>query len=150
MLKTRTAEIGTLGIRIYFGFRISDFGFPPREIVMRTKQRKGFTLVELMVAMALTIFVMVILTQAFVVSIDLFSGLKGIGDMQENLRAGTNTMRFDLGQNHFEGMRRTSDPGFSAPREGFLRVYQQAISTAEGVDADGMPSSRANPTLGNA
>jgi prepilin-type N-terminal cleavage/methylation domain-containing protein len=109
---------------------------------MRTSQRKGFTLVELLVAMALTIFIMVILTEAFVLSIDTFSGLKGIGDMQENLRAGTNSLRFDLAQNHFEGMVRTSDPGFAnqPPREGFVRIYQGAASISEGLDGDQMPS----------
>lgn len=106
------------------------------------RKRKGFTLVELLVAMALTIFIMVILTEAFVVSIDTFSGLKGIGDMQENLRAGANSLRFDLTQNHFEGMVRTSDPGFAnqRPREGFVCIYQGAASSLEGLDGDQMPS----------
>ncbi len=112
----------------------------------RTMRRAGFTLVELMVAMALTIFIMVILTQAFVISIDTFSGLKAIGDMQENLRAGANALRYDLAQNHFEGKRRTSDPLIASPvpREGFLRVYQGANSTYEGIDSDGVPSWLAN------
>src|SRR5260370_42681396 len=102
----------------------------------RIWSRQGFTLVELLVAMALTIFVMLILTQAFVVSIDLFSGLKGIGDMQENLRAGANSLRFDLTQNHFEGMRRPSDTTIlvQPPREGFFVIYQGAPSTFEGQD----------------
>ena len=109
------------------------------------RKRKGFTLVELLVAMALTIFIMVILTEAFVLSIDTFSGLKGIGDMQENLQAGSNSIRFDLAQNHFEGMVRTSDPGFAnqRPREGFVRIFQGAASNAEGLDGDQMPSSNA-------
>jgi prepilin-type N-terminal cleavage/methylation domain-containing protein len=94
------------------------------ERTMRT--RKGFTLVELMVAMALTIFLMLILTQAFVLSIDTFVGLKGVGDMQENLRAGANALRFDLQQAHLEGDRRPSDPSLAGqpPREGFFRIYQ--------------------------
>jgi hypothetical protein len=92
---------------------------------------------------------MTILTQAFVLSIDTFSGLKGIGDMQENLRAGANQLRYDLTQGHFEGMRRTSDPNFSTPVEGFLRIYQQAASTSEGTDSDGVPSARANLTNSN-
>ena len=48
--------------------------------------RPGFTLVEMMVAMGLTIFLMVILSQCFVQGLETFSGLKTIGDMQEELR----------------------------------------------------------------
>jgi type II secretory pathway pseudopilin PulG len=88
------------------------------------RKRSAFTLVELMVAMALTIFIMLILTQAFVLSIETFVGLKGIGDMQENLRAAANGLRYDLNQPHFEAMRRTSDPNFNTtpPREGFIAI----------------------------
>jgi type II secretory pathway pseudopilin PulG len=115
---------------------------------MRT--RKGFTLVELLVATALTIFVMTILTQAFVVSIDVFTGLKGIGDMQENLRAATNMIRYDLQQNHLEGGRRLSDPTLglplisntAAPTQGFFRVTPSSTWTSEGLDGDSMPSAR--------
>jgi prepilin-type N-terminal cleavage/methylation domain-containing protein len=101
---------------------------------MRT--RKGFTLIELMVAMALTLFIMVILTQAFVLSIDAFRGLKGIGDMQANLRTGANTLRFDLSQAHFEGARRPNDAG--RPGEGFLATawgFAQVCTTTAGSNA---------------
>jgi prepilin-type N-terminal cleavage/methylation domain-containing protein len=76
---------------------------------MRTRTRAGFTLVELMVAMALTLFVMVILTQAFVTSLDTFSAMKGLGDMQVNLRTAETMLRNDLASDHFEGKRRLSD-----------------------------------------
>lgn len=107
-------------------------------------RRTGFTLVELMVAMALTIFIMTILTQAFVLSIDTFVGLKGIGDMQDNLRAARNVIQFDLAQNHFEGARRASDPSIATqlPTSGFFRVFPGASSQLEGTDLDGMSSSR--------
>jgi len=62
-----------------------------------------------MVAMALTLFIMVILTQAFVLALETFAGMKGVGDMQMNLRAATILLRDDLGQDHFEGKRRLSD-----------------------------------------
>jgi prepilin-type N-terminal cleavage/methylation domain-containing protein len=99
------------------------------------RKRQGFTLVELMVAMALTIFIMLILTQAFVTAIDTFVGLKGIGDMQENLRAGANALRYDLSQAHLEGDRRMSDPNLKnvPPTEGFLRVYQPTPQAAFGT-----------------
>lgn len=59
--------------------------------IVRT--RTGFTLVELMVAMALTIFIMLILTQAFVIAIDTFTTLKAIGDTQEILRSGADAVQ---------------------------------------------------------
>jgi type II secretory pathway pseudopilin PulG len=120
-----------------------------------TQRRSAFTLVEVMVAMALTIFVMTILTQAFVVSIETFVGLKAIGDMQENLRAAGNVLRFDLSQNHLEGTRRVSDPTmdptnpalYQTPKAGFLRIVQGAASTTEGYDTGltplDLPSARA-------
>ena len=43
----------------------------------------GFTLIELMVAMALSMFLMAILSEAFAVSMDTFRGLRSIGDMQD-------------------------------------------------------------------
>jgi prepilin-type N-terminal cleavage/methylation domain-containing protein len=108
-------------------------------------RRSGFTLVELLVSMALILFIMGILSQAFVTAVEVFRNLKGLGDLQENLRAGANQFRFDLSQDHFEGKRRTSDPTFTSvpPREGFLRIYQGAGSTLEGNDGDNMPSYRA-------
>src|SRR5439155_10425507 len=47
---------------------------------MRQK-RQGFTLVEMLVAMALTIFIMVIMSEAFVAGLETFRQLKAIGDM---------------------------------------------------------------------
>ncbi len=76
---------------------------------MRNKNRAGFTLVELMVAMALTLFIMIILSQAFVTGLETFVQLKAIGDMQANLRSAAVLLRDDLAQDHFEGRRRLSD-----------------------------------------
>ena len=83
-------------------------------MVRTTKNRQAFTLVELLVAMTLTIFVMVILTQAFVAGLDTFRGLKAIGDMQENLRVATSNLRADLTQDHFDGKRQTKPGAFFA------------------------------------
>jgi prepilin-type N-terminal cleavage/methylation domain-containing protein len=129
--------------------------------------RKGFTLIEMMVATALTMFIMAILSQAFVTSLDVFSGLKGLGDMEANLRTGAVIIRADLAADHFEGKRRLSDPDFwtretnlvyfpdapaipaasaAAPvrspvREGFFHIRQGSASTLEGTGLpDGMPS----------
>ncbi len=114
---------------------------------MRTQRqsRSAFTLVELMVAMALTIFVMTILTQAFVISIDTFVGLKAIGDMQDNLRSAASTIRYDLVQDHFEGKRRVSDNSMIAtpPVQGFFKVMPGSGQFIEGVDGDNVNSTRA-------
>lgn len=106
------------------------------------RQRRGFTLIEMMVSVALTLFIMVILSEAFIVAIETFSQLKGLGDMQVNLRTALTTLRDDLGQDHCEGKRRLSDPTITGdpPREGFLVVYQGSPSTSEGNDANGVPS----------
>ena len=94
------------------------------------RNRRAFTLVELLVAMALTVFIMLILTQAFVISLETFSGLKAIGDAQENLRAAGNALRFDLSQDHLDGKRRVADVNLTTqrPSAGFFSVYNPALS----------------------
>src|SRR6516165_7567863 len=112
---------------------------------MRVESRRGFTVIELMVAMALTLFIMVILSQAFIASLDTFSGLKGIADMQANLRAAEVLLRDDLSQDHFEGKRwlssqttANSTPDLAArhPQAGFfaLRRYNNNLTPTEGTD----------------
>jgi Prokaryotic N-terminal methylation motif len=126
---------------------------------MRSRSRGGFTLIELMVAMALTMFVMVILSQAFVLSLETFSNMTGIGTMVSNLRTAEVLLRDDLSQDHFEGKRRLSDMNAAGghqivvapPEAGFVAVRQAsaASNTAgapyfyEGNDANGLPSYRA-------
>src|SRR5437899_3260350 len=72
--------------------------------------RPGFTLVEMLVATALVMFIMLILSEAFVAGLEAFRTLKGIGDMEERLRAATLVIRTDLQADHFEPGRRLSDP----------------------------------------
>src|SRR5882672_9469664 len=128
------------------------------------RKRQAFTLVEMLVAMALTLFVMAILSQCFVTSLEVFSQLKGIGDMQDGIRVTTNALRADLSLPHFEGGKRMSDGDFwnnpqrigfngllvdSATREGFFHIRQGGIpgidagSKFEGQDADALESFRA-------
>src|ERR1700742_3562361 len=103
---------------------------------MRMQRRAGFTLVELMVATALTLFLMVILTQAFVMSLETFAAMKGIGDMQINLRTAANMLKNDLSQPHFESSRRLSDMNANGPlvlsqnqqiQAGFFAVMQMSL-----------------------
>src|SRR5262245_66481246 len=67
-----------------------------------TPRRAGFTLVESLVAMALIIFLMLILTTAFVQGLETFRRLKAAGDMQDRLRQSTTTIKDDLSWNHFQ------------------------------------------------
>jgi prepilin-type N-terminal cleavage/methylation domain-containing protein len=64
--------------------------------------RPGFTLVELMVAMALIILIMAILSFAFQVGMDTLSQLKSIGGLSEQLRSAQATLEGDLRANHLE------------------------------------------------
>lgn len=105
-------------------------------------QRRGFTLVELLVATALIMFVMAILSQAFMTSLELFSQLKGLGDMEEGLRAATQALRKDLTRDHFTGKKRLSDPNFwdEPIPEGFFHIRQVTASSLEGRDQDNLDS----------
>ncbi len=106
-------------------------------------ERRGFTLIEMLVAMALTLFVMVIISQAFVTALETFSGLKGIGDLQGNLRVASTLLRSDLALDHFDGKKKLSDGNITIdpPREGFFAL-RLGRSASEGTDADGMPCYR--------
>jgi hypothetical protein len=120
---------------------------------MRSRLRAGFTLIELMVAMALTMFLMIILTQCFVLALETFTGMKGLGDMQQNLRTATVLMQSDLAEDHFEGKRRLSDPNiFNSAypiQGGYFAIKQGTVAGTpltyvnEGSDANGIASLRA-------
>lgn len=89
------------------------------------QRRAGFTLVELLVAMALIVFMMVILSEAFSVGLESFRRLKAIGDMNSRMRIAAIVMRADLGSDFFEGRKRLSDPNFftnGPPTQGFFRI----------------------------
>src|SRR5881396_2085341 len=72
-------------------------------------RRGGFTLVELLVAAAVSIVLMVILTEAFKRGIDMFRTLRAQGQLQERLRFVSIGMRDDLASFHFD-----SAPGASS------------------------------------
>src|SRR5258707_306991 len=76
------------------------------------QERRGFTLVEMLVSMALILFLLAILTEAFSAGMEAFRQLKAIGDMQDRLRSTASILRRDLAADHFEGSRRLSDPAF--------------------------------------
>jgi hypothetical protein len=101
--------------------------------------------------MALIMFIMAILSQAFVSATGVFRNLKAAGDMAEKLRATTTLLQRDLAADHFEGKKRLSDPYFwvnGPPQQGFFRIWQGSPGTTEGsvtavsVDTDGFASYR--------
>lgn len=95
------------------------------------KRRHAFTLVELLVAMALVMFIMAILSQAFVQATGTFRNLKSTGDMAEKLRATTQLLGRDLGADHFEGKKRLSNPNFwlnGPPEQGFVQILHGSPS----------------------
>jgi prepilin-type N-terminal cleavage/methylation domain-containing protein len=128
--------------------------------------RRGFTLVEMLVSLALTLFMMVILSEAFAAGLEAFRQLKAVADMQEKLRTAAVILRRDLMANQYvaaQGTKlsdldpqSTNPPPYSPPTAGFLRVWHvyQITNSAggnsvgpsilEGLDADGVASFRMN------
>src|SRR5258708_31614184 len=101
-------------------------------------RRTGFTIVELLVCMALIVLIMSILSQAFVEGLETFRRLKGIGDMQDNLRTAVVPLRNDLLARHFDGTQKLST-GFGTgalgglpPIRGFVRIQQGSPAILEG------------------
>jgi hypothetical protein len=107
----------------------------------------------MLVATALVIFIMVILTQAFGTGMDALRQLKTIGDMQEKLRTASIIISRDLAGNHItdtNGPRTVSGFNWSngPPTDGFFRIWHgtgplnAAYGGYEGIDGDQLPSYR--------
>ncbi len=120
-------------------------------------RRSGLTLVEMMVALALTIFMMAILSEAFATGLWAMSKMKALSDVEQRLKQVADVLRRDLSSPHFEGQRRLSEltaSGLPIPSEmdpaqaplyapfravppqlGFLRIneepYRDPASTPE-------------------
>jgi type II secretory pathway pseudopilin PulG len=111
------------------------------------RRRTAFTIIELLVSMALIVFIMAILAEAFVEGLKTFRTMKAIGDMNARLRTVENMLRDDLIADHFQGKLRLSDPSFwlrGPVQEGYLRVWHgsplgSANYYSEG-NADGIES----------
>jgi type II secretory pathway pseudopilin PulG len=117
--------------------------------------RKGLTLVEMLVALALTIFLMAILSEAFVTGLKAFRRLKAVGDLDQQLRTVSSIVRRDLQADHFEGGRRLStyrlntrrsDGLYDRPELGYFYIREGhsggMTSVLEGVDSQNRPSLR--------
>ena len=111
----------------------------PNQIPLQIQRisRNAFTLVELMVAMALILLMLSIMSQAFVIATGVMQGLKEVADMQEKIRPAITLLQRDLGANHFEGSKKLSDPEFwdnGPPKEGYFMLWQdKANDVAEGT-----------------
>lgn len=108
-----------------------------RHMTRRETGRPGFTLVELMVAMALTVLIMAILAGAFQVGLDTMSQLKSLAGLSEQLRSAEGVLLRDLSAGHLEDEWgrpvRVSDPQVqkqawlgAAQKRGFFRARQVA------------------------
>jgi prepilin-type N-terminal cleavage/methylation domain-containing protein len=99
------------------------------------KNRRGFTLVELLVAMALVVFIMVIVSETFVSALESVRLLKSQQEMQANLRIATMRMQSDLTAAHFGQVQPPSQEisqqanlapggGGASPVWGYFRIMQ--------------------------
>jgi prepilin-type N-terminal cleavage/methylation domain-containing protein len=128
--------------------------------VQRRTSRPAFTLVEMMVAMALCLFIMAIISQAFGAATKTFSTMRTAGQMQDKLRMGTSIIRRDLAASHFDGPfvagrngprvgdQRLDQVGYVPPKKGFFQILQGGPSILEPLvnpqfDGEQLASSRA-------
>jgi prepilin-type N-terminal cleavage/methylation domain-containing protein len=120
------------------------------------RRRSGFTLVEVLVSMALILFIMSILAAAFGAASQAVSDLKSAGDLAEKLRGATSVLKRDLEEDHFTDHKNGSNPRLSQldlgtwlstgipPSQpyGFFRIFQAQADQPfyEGSDLDNIPS----------
>lgn len=71
--------------------------------------RAGLTLVEMLIALALSIFIMAILSEAFVKGLETFGQYKALADLEQRLRTFANILRRDLRAPHFENSKKLSE-----------------------------------------
>jgi len=103
--------------------------------------RHGMTLVEMLVAAALTVFTMLILSEAFVRGLEAVRNMKATTALDQRLRSIAITLRQDLQAPHFEGDLRLSQLR-QPPDMGFFCYVERNPSTVEGWDSLGRPSYR--------
>ena len=92
-----------------------------------TNKRPAFTIIELLVALALVLFIMSIISQVFVDTSEAFRSQRAKAELSEKLRFITQTLRADLRASHFENNRRLSDDDFwsdGPPKMGYFRLEQ--------------------------
>lgn len=101
------------------------------------RTRPGFTLVEILVAAALCLIIMVAMTYAFQQGMGAFSHAKSLGDLQSRLRTVETIFQTDLRADHLEGPTGTirvsdifkvdgSGNVTPPPPRGFFRITQES------------------------
>ena len=96
--------------------------------------REAYSLVELLVAMAIIIFMLSIMSQAFVIATTCMQGMKTVGELIERVRPVMNIMQRDLSADHFDGTKKLCDSNFwdyGLPREGYFSIIQGGGSEQE-------------------
>ena len=99
-------------------------------------QRQGFTLVELLVSMAIIIFMLSIMSQAFVIATTCMQGMKTVGELIDKVRPVMTILQRDLAADHFDGTKKLCDPDFweyGPPREGYFSIIQGGVSEQETI-----------------
>lgn len=87
--------------------------------------RQGFTLVEVMVAAAVSVIIMAILSTVFQTGIDTLRDMRSVGHLQDQLRAAIEILRRDLQADHF--LPRDADPNSHKQISG-ARLSQQLLT----------------------
>src|SRR5437870_4591559 len=125
-----------------------------------SRRRPAFTLVEMLVATALILFMMYILASAFESGLKAFRTLKVQGDLQERLRQAVTVIRMDLSAPHFGGDtspdvqgpylsdQRLNDQNWLPSQKGYFRIAMPNLpGTLEGLDPDGTTQPQLPTTL---
>ena len=117
----------------------------------RTGHRRGFTLVELLVACALTVLIMAVLSTAFQAGMTTFSHLKSTVGLSEQLRSAEAVLRRDLEAPHLQDADgttvRVSNPGVGnsgwagASAKGYFEVVQATAPNATSFVLEGSDDS---------
>jgi prepilin-type N-terminal cleavage/methylation domain-containing protein len=117
--------------------------------------RPGFTLIEMMVATALILVILLIISQAFASASRTMSTLRTAGTQQERLRGGITLVRRDLISDHFGppssphlSQQRLDQNGWQPPYAGYFEIqngtgystYEPALVAL--TDGEGLPSTR--------
>lgn len=97
-------------------------------------RRSAFTIVELLVSLALVIFIMSLVSTVFVLATKSFRDLKAVGDLSEQLRSAGQLIRQMLKADHFENSMKLSDTNFWIPQNSSGQIPEPWNSNQERND----------------
>lgn len=114
----------------------------------RQPSNRGFTLVELLVAMALSLFVMALFGSLFLNATQSVQKAKGIATADQNVRTSVLTIKKDLAdlylRSEFDGATNPSkifiaDNAATRPSGGYFMIEENSPAIRQGVDQFGLP-----------